>query len=60
MHDFLLVELLKTLSPAETKELGREIRSPFVHQREEVVRLFDHLADKLGSAREGNLKKEME
>ena len=58
MHDSRLVELLKTLSPAETKELGRWIRSPFANQREEVVRLFDHLADKLCSAREGNLKKE--
>lgn len=58
MHDSRLVELLKTLSPTEQKELGRWLRSPFANQREEVTRLFDHLADRLGTAREGSLKKE--
>jgi len=58
MHDSRLVELLKTLSPTEQKELGRWLRSPFANQREEVTRLFDLLADRLGTAREDSLKKE--
>ncbi|MBK8562761.1 MAG: hypothetical protein IPN76_05310 [Saprospiraceae bacterium] len=58
MHDSRLVELLKTLSPTELKELGRWLRSPFANQREEVTRLFDLLADRLGTTREGSLKKE--
>ncbi len=58
MYDSRLIELLKTLSPTELKELGRWVRSPFANQREEVVRLFDYLSDKLAPVREAALKKE--
>ncbi|MCC6724439.1 MAG: hypothetical protein IT258_08010 [Saprospiraceae bacterium] len=59
MHDSRLVEMLRTLSPAEIKELDKWLRSPFANQREEVVRLFGYLVDKLDSAKAAALKKEV-
>jgi hypothetical protein len=49
MQDSRLLELLRTFQPAELTALGKWLRSPFVNQRDDVVRLFGYLTGKLNA-----------
>ncbi len=43
MKDSTLVKLLRLLSKSDRKKLRKVVRSPYFNQREDVVRLLDHL-----------------
>ncbi|MBI1228203.1 MAG: hypothetical protein GC192_23415 [Bacteroidetes bacterium] len=46
MQDSRLLELLRTLTPAELTALGKFLRSPYHNLREDVVLLFDYFFEK--------------
>ncbi|MEZ4963535.1 MAG: hypothetical protein R2830_27175 [Saprospiraceae bacterium] len=47
-----LLELLRTLTPAELTAFGKYLRSPFFNHRDDVVRLFDYFFEKKEAKRE--------
>jgi hypothetical protein len=53
-----LLEVCRSLSSTETRELKKFIRSPFFNQREDVTRLFDHIQSALKAGKEKALEKE--
>ncbi len=46
MQSSRLLELLRTLTPAELTAFGKYLRSPFFNHRDDVVRLFDYFFEK--------------
>ena len=52
MQNSRLLELLRTLTPAELTAFGKYLRSPFFNHRDDVVRLFDYFFEKKEAKRE--------
>ncbi len=50
MEKNLLQEALATLSPAEIREFGKFVRSPFFNTRQQLVNLFDQMVAKQPAA----------
>lgn len=46
MENSILVRLIRSFSPAELREVRKFLQSPFFNQRQDLVALFDFLADK--------------
>ena len=57
MKNSVLFKVFQSLSSIEIRELGRFVRSPYINRREEVVRLYDYIAQNIGLS-EGALTKE--
>ena len=45
MHKSTLVQAYRALSKKDIRELRKFVRSPYFNQREDVIRLFDYLAE---------------
>lgn len=45
MQNSILVQVFRSLNKKEIRELRKFVRSPFFNQREDVIQLFDFLAD---------------
>ncbi len=57
LQDSILYRHLNGLSGQDYRALDKVVRSPFFNQREDVVRLWDHLREKL-NGKAGNLSRE--
>ena len=49
MYNSQLIKICKSLSKSELRELERFVHSPYFNQKEEVTRLYDYIAQNLGS-----------
>lgn len=52
MHKSTLVEAFRALSKKDIRELRKFVRSPYFNQREDVIRLFDYLAEAMEQGEE--------
>lgn len=59
MHKSQLIQILRTLSKKEIRDLKKWLRSPFHNQRQDVVDLFDYCFTRDYLEREDKLDKEM-
>lgn len=58
MEKSILIQILRTFSRKETRDLRKWLQSPSHNQREDVQALFEYLIDNAGPEREGALDKE--
>ncbi len=50
MYNSNVLKILKSFSKTELRDLGKFVQSPYFNQREDVLMLFNYLAQHLGSA----------